>query len=142
MSLCPPTATLACLLQKLLRTVTRIVVRLRKRGFIYANFFTETVVPQPSPKHHARFPAPSPGPTHATLPLLSTSACCTSIYPTKAGKGGSDSLIIGSGESADENACFSLTFPSVSMGFEAASEVSPHANFQQLLRLVLFSIWF
>lgn len=42
---------------------------------------------------------------------------------TQAGKGGSDSLIIGSGESADENACFSLSFPSVSMGFEAASEV-------------------
>lgn len=42
---------------------------------------------------------------------------------TKAGKGGSDSLIIGSGERADEDTCFSLSFPGVSMGFEAASEV-------------------
>lgn len=45
------------------------------------------------------------------------------ILYTKAGKGGANSLIIGSGETADEDMCFSLTFPTVSMGFEAASQV-------------------
>lgn len=49
--------------------------------------------------------------------------CSILVHTTKAGKGGANSLIIGSGETADEDMCFSLTFPTVSMGFEAASQV-------------------
>eukprot|EP00752_Nemacystus_decipiens_P005530 g5002.t1 len=60
----------------------------------------------------------------------------SSVTSVQAGKGGSDSLIIGSGESADENACFSLTFPSVSMGFEAASELERDALVQGFAMLV------
>eukprot|EP00903_Cladosiphon_okamuranus_P007953 g7677.t2 len=58
------------------------------------------------------------------------------VKSVQAGKGGSDSLIIGSGESADENACFSLTFPKVSIGFEAASELERDALVQGFAMLV------
>ncbi|CAB1111825.1 unnamed protein product [Ectocarpus sp. CCAP 1310/34] len=51
-------------------------------------------------------------------------------------QGGSDSLIIGSGESAPEDSCFSLCFPSVSMGFEAASELERDALVQGFAMLV------
>ncbi|CAM9433186.1 unnamed protein product [Ectocarpus sp. 6 AP-2014] len=58
------------------------------------------------------------------------------VTSVQAGKGGSDSLIIGSGESAPEDSCFSLCFPSVSMGFEAASELERDALVQGFAMLV------
>ncbi|CAN0236572.1 unnamed protein product [Scytosiphon promiscuus] len=60
-------------------------------------------------------------------------ATATSV---QAGKGGSDSLIIGSGEKADEDTCFSLSFPGISMGFQAASELERDALVQGFAMLV------
>ncbi|CAM9726212.1 unnamed protein product, partial [Pylaiella littoralis] len=54
----------------------------------------------------------------------------SAMIRVEAGKGGANSLIIGSGEAADEDVCFSLTFPYVSMGFEATSQLERDALVQ------------